>query len=170
MKGFFISLNLTLAALFLTTAVLADDVDDIKALEMDARVQESAGNVDGYFQYKGSGYTIPPPYQRTSLSGVDQGAGPGKIRRGHEVQHANAEFRRQVLRRHGPLHLLPGGDRSGTQQRYTRKVEPEDDERVGQAIRSMEDRSPPRVPSDLALARISRALRYEAVYKEGITR
>ena len=106
MKGFFISLNLTLAALFLTTAVLADDVDDIKALEMDARAQEGAGNVDGYFQYKGFRLHHSPPYQRTSLSRVDQGAGPGKIRRGHDVQHANAEFRRQVLRRHGPLHLI----------------------------------------------------------------
>ena len=61
MKGFFISLNLTLAALFLTTAVLADDVDDIKALEMDARAQEGAGNVEGDIQYKGSGYPIFPP-------------------------------------------------------------------------------------------------------------
>lgn len=69
MKGFFISLNLTLAALFLTTAVLADDADDIKALEMDARAQEGAGNVDGYFQYKGSGYTIPPLPEDFSLRG-----------------------------------------------------------------------------------------------------
>jgi len=61
MKGFFISLNLTLAALFLTTAVLADDVDDIKALEMDARVQESAGNTAGFYQYMAPEFTIFPP-------------------------------------------------------------------------------------------------------------
>jgi hypothetical protein len=61
MRVWIATLRILAAALLLTTTVLADDADDIKALEMDARAQEGAGNVDGYFQYKGSGYTIFPP-------------------------------------------------------------------------------------------------------------
>ena len=61
MKGFFVSLNLILAALFVTTVVFADDVDDIKAAEMDARVQESAGNTAGFYKYMVPEFTIFPP-------------------------------------------------------------------------------------------------------------
>ena len=61
MRVWIATLRILAAALLLTTTVLADDADDIKALVMDARAQEGAGNVDGYFQYKGSGYTISPP-------------------------------------------------------------------------------------------------------------
>ena len=61
MKGWIATLKVLAAGMLLTTAVWADDADDIKALEMDSRAQESAGNVEGYFQYKGSGYTIFPP-------------------------------------------------------------------------------------------------------------
>ena len=61
MKGFFVSFNLILVALFLTTAVLADDVEDIKALEMEVRVQESAGNTAGFYQYMVPEFTIFPP-------------------------------------------------------------------------------------------------------------
>ena len=54
-------LTLCLLATFLTTAALAGDVvEDVIAAEMDSRVQEMAGNVDGYFKYKGSTYTIFP--------------------------------------------------------------------------------------------------------------
>ena len=47
--------------MLLTTAALAGDMEDVIAAEMDSRVQEMAGNVDGYFKYKGSTYTIFPP-------------------------------------------------------------------------------------------------------------
>ena len=60
MKGFFVSLNLILAALLVTTVVLADDVEDIKALEMEVRVQESAGNTAGFYQYMTPEFTIFP--------------------------------------------------------------------------------------------------------------
>jgi len=79
------SLTLCLLGMFLTTAALAGDVEDVIAAEMDSRVQEMAGNVDGYFKYKGSTYTIFPPYRWTSLHGVETGAGPSEIRRGYEV-------------------------------------------------------------------------------------
>lgn len=115
MKGFFISLNLTLAALFLTTAVLADDVDDIKALEMDARVQESAGNVDGYFQYKGSGYTISPPTRGLLSPGSTQEQAQARFDAGMKF---NMQMRNFDVKFYGDTALctyLPGGDRSGTQ-------------------------------------------------------
>ena len=54
-------ISLGLLGLLLTTAALAGDVEDVTAAEMDSRVQEMAGNVDGYFKYKGSTYTIFPP-------------------------------------------------------------------------------------------------------------
>ena len=47
--------------MLLPTAALASDAEDVIAAEMDSRVQEMAGNVDGYFKYKGSTYTIFPP-------------------------------------------------------------------------------------------------------------
>ena len=61
MKGFFFSLNLTLVALFVPTAVFADDVDDIKALELEVRIQESAGNTAGFYKYMVPEFTIFPP-------------------------------------------------------------------------------------------------------------
>ena len=61
MRAWIATLTVLAAGMLLTTGVLADDADDIKALEIDSRAQEMAGNVDGYFQYKGSGYTIFPP-------------------------------------------------------------------------------------------------------------
>lgn len=54
-------ISLCLLGMFLTAAALAGDVEDVTAAEMDSRVQEMAGNVDGYFKYKGSAYTIFPP-------------------------------------------------------------------------------------------------------------
>jgi|AP82_1055514.scaffolds.fasta_scaffold289723_1 ketosteroid isomerase-like protein len=61
MKGFFVSLNLILVALFLTTAVFADDVEDIKALELEVRIQESAGNTAGFYNTMVPEFTIFPP-------------------------------------------------------------------------------------------------------------
>ena len=54
MKSLVLTLTLCLLGMFLTTAALAGDVEDVIAAEMDSRVQEMAGNVDGYFKYKGS--------------------------------------------------------------------------------------------------------------------
>jgi len=61
MQRLVLTLTLCLWGMFLTTAALAGDVEDVIAAEMDSRVQEMAGNVDGYFKYKGSTYTIFPP-------------------------------------------------------------------------------------------------------------
>lgn len=74
-----LTLTLCLWGMLLTTAALAGDMEDVIAAEMDSRVQEMAGNVDGYFKYKGSTYTIPPPYRWTSLHGVKAGASPSAI-------------------------------------------------------------------------------------------
>ncbi len=61
MRSIISTLTLCLWGMLLTTEALADDVEDVIAAEMDSRVQEMAGNVDGYFKYKGSTYTIFPP-------------------------------------------------------------------------------------------------------------
>ncbi len=61
MRSIISTLTLCLWGMLLTTAALAGDVEDVIAAEMDSRVQEMAGNVDGYFKYKGSTYTIFPP-------------------------------------------------------------------------------------------------------------
>ena len=53
--------TLVVIGLFLTTATLADDADDVRAAVMDARAQENAGNVDGYFKYHDPQFTIFPP-------------------------------------------------------------------------------------------------------------
>lgn len=60
--------GLFVAGMFLTTPMLADDAEDVKAAETDFRAKESAGNVDGYFAYKASTYSIFPP-TRGLLSG-----------------------------------------------------------------------------------------------------
>ena len=51
MRSIISTLTLCLWGMFLTTAALAGDVEDVIAAEMDSRVQEMAGNVDGYFKY-----------------------------------------------------------------------------------------------------------------------
>ena len=79
MKSLVLTLTLCLFGMFLTTAALAGDVEDVIAAEMDSRVQEMAGNVDGYFKYKGSTYTIFPPNRWASLPGIEAGAGPSAI-------------------------------------------------------------------------------------------
>ena len=53
--------TLCVVGMFLTTVTLAEDVDDVKAAEVDFRAKESAGNVDGYFAYKAPTYSIFPP-------------------------------------------------------------------------------------------------------------
>ena len=53
--------TLVVMGMFLTPAALADDADDVKAAAMDARAQENAGNVDGYFKYHDPQFTIFPP-------------------------------------------------------------------------------------------------------------
>jgi len=63
MQRLVLTLTLCLLSMLLTAAALAGDVEDVIAAEMDSRVQEMAGNVDGYFKYKSSTYTIPPPLQ-----------------------------------------------------------------------------------------------------------
>jgi len=61
MQRLVLTLTLCLLSMLLTAAALAGDVEDVIAAEMDSRVQEMAGNVDGYFKYKSSTYTIFPP-------------------------------------------------------------------------------------------------------------
>ena len=61
-----------LATLFvigmLATAVaMADDVDDIRAAELDSRAQEKAGNADGVYDYMVPEFSISPPYSQTGL-------------------------------------------------------------------------------------------------------
>jgi ketosteroid isomerase-like protein len=68
-----------LASMFLTTAALAGDVDDIKAAEMDFRAKESAGNVEGYFAYKAPTYSIFPPTR-------------GMLSEGQDIERAKARF------------------------------------------------------------------------------
>ena len=57
-----------LATLFvigmLATAVaMADDVEDIRAAELDSRAQEKAGNADGVYNYMVPDFSIYPPLQ-----------------------------------------------------------------------------------------------------------
>ena len=60
MQRLVLTLTLCLLSMLLTAAALAGDVEDVIAAEMDSRVQEMAGNVDGYFKYKSSTSTISP--------------------------------------------------------------------------------------------------------------
>ncbi len=63
--------TLLVVGMFLTTVAIADDVDDVKAAEMDFRAKESAGNVEGYFAHKAPTYSIFPPTNGLLSEGQD---------------------------------------------------------------------------------------------------
>ena len=102
MRAWIATLTVLAAGMLLTTGVLADDADDIKALEIDSRAQEMAGNVDGYFQYKGSGYSIFPPTNGFLSPGSTKERAQARFDAGMKFDMQMRNFRRQVLRRHGP--------------------------------------------------------------------
>ncbi len=64
--------TLFVVGMFLMPATLADDADDVRAAEMDSRAQEDAGNVDGYFKYMVSQFTIFPPTSGLLSEAPDQ--------------------------------------------------------------------------------------------------
>ena len=75
--------TLFVVGMFLTTVAMADDVDDIKAAELDSRAQEKAGNVDGVYNYMVPEFSIFPPTARLVSHGWDQES-KNRMRARHE--------------------------------------------------------------------------------------
>ncbi len=50
---------------------MADDVEDIRAAELDSRAQEKAGNADGVYDYMVPDFSIYPPTARLVSHGWD---------------------------------------------------------------------------------------------------
>ena len=92
------TLTLCLWGMLLPTAALASDAEDVIAAEMDSRVQEMAGNVDGYFKYKGSTYTIFPPKGGLLSTGSKREQAQARFDAGMVRRSAESEPERWNLR------------------------------------------------------------------------